>query len=167
MARTGRAKGSGVTPLIERVMSRVEMVTESGCWLFTGYLNQHGYGKVGSGGKRGPILRTHRVTYEHFRGQIPAGLQLDHKCRVRSCCNPWHLEPVTFQENVDRSPIPRGVKRVLAPYPGIALSKGRWFGQVQWKKKRYRTRRFETPEQARDAHQALCRSIGVSGRKWM
>lgn len=150
-------------------MRRVTRV-ESGCWIFTGYTNEYGYGKVGGGGKRGPVLRTHRVTYEHFKGPIPDGMHLDHLCRVPACCNPDHLEPVTFQENVDRSPVPRGVKRVLAPYPGIFKHKGRngrWAGQLQWKKKRYRTPPYDTPEQARDAHLALCRSLGVTGRKWM
>lgn len=35
-------------------------------------------------------------------GPIPAGLVLDHLCRVRRCCNPAHLEPVTQRENLMR-----------------------------------------------------------------
>ncbi|WP_396092344.1 HNH endonuclease, partial [Erwinia amylovora] len=35
-------------------------------------------------------------------GPIPDGLVLDHLCRVRRCCNPDHLEPVGFVENVRR-----------------------------------------------------------------
>jgi hypothetical protein len=42
------------------------------------------------------------VAYELFVNPVPAGLQLDHLCRVRSCCNTDHLEPVTLQENVRR-----------------------------------------------------------------
>jgi hypothetical protein len=44
----------------------------------------------------------HRVAYELFKGPIPAGMDLDHLCRVRCCCNPDHLEPVTRKENLRR-----------------------------------------------------------------
>lgn len=33
---------------------------------------------------------------------MPEGLELDHLCRVRCCCNPSHLEPVTRAENIRR-----------------------------------------------------------------
>jgi hypothetical protein len=81
--------------VIERLFARVEK-RPHGCWIWTGALNGAGYGAIGSGGK---VLRTHRVAYEHLVGPIPDGLQLDHLCRVRSCCNPAHLEPVTNHEN--------------------------------------------------------------------
>ncbi len=44
----------------------------------------------------------HRVTYETFVGPIPEGLEIDHLCRNRLCCNPVHLEAVTRKENVRR-----------------------------------------------------------------
>lgn len=40
--------------------------------------------------------------YEAYFGSIPAGLDLDHLCRVRSCVHPLHLEPVTRGENLRR-----------------------------------------------------------------
>jgi hypothetical protein len=33
----------------------------------------------------------HRVSYEHYVGPIPKGLEIDHLCRVRHCVNPAHL----------------------------------------------------------------------------
>ena len=42
------------------------------------------------------------MAYEHYKGPIPDGLQIDHLCRVRRCCNPEHLEAVTPAENTDR-----------------------------------------------------------------
>lgn len=72
---------------------------EGGCWLWTGALNASGYGVIQAGGR---AQRAHRFAYELFVGPIPAGFHLDHTCRVRACCNPDHLEPVTTQENSRR-----------------------------------------------------------------
>src|SRR5438552_200174 len=46
----------------------------------------------------------HQFTYELLIGEVPKGLELDHLCRNRLCCNPTHLEPVTRRENLLRSP---------------------------------------------------------------
>jgi hypothetical protein len=48
------------------------------------------------------MLRAHRVSYEALIGPIPVGLQLDHLCRIRSCVNPDHLEPVSASVNAKR-----------------------------------------------------------------
>lgn len=69
------------------------------CWRWTASLDPKGYGQVYFNGK---VRRAHRVSYEIYRGPIPEGLQLDHLCRVRSCVNPAHLEPVTCRENLLR-----------------------------------------------------------------
>src|SRR5216684_318642 len=75
----------------------------SGCWLWTGMLKDSGYGKIQTGTFANPNMqRAHRVAYELFVGPIPPGLQLDHLCRVSSCVNPNHLEPVTNAENTRR-----------------------------------------------------------------
>jgi hypothetical protein len=95
--------------LIERVMAKVQKESEAPaacpdlgpCWIWTGHLNRTGYGQVNRGASEGRAL-VHRVTYEHGVGRIPEGLELDHLCSVRACCNPDHLEPVTHLENVRR-----------------------------------------------------------------
>jgi len=52
-------------------------------------------------------VRVHRALFEHFRGPIPVGLDLDHLCRRRACVRPAHLEPVTRGENLVRGAILR------------------------------------------------------------
>jgi hypothetical protein len=87
--------------LVDLVTSRCATTAE-GCWIYTGFVNNCGYGMVHIPGTGGHMTQTHRVTYQHFIADIPDGLELDHLCRVRDCCNPWHLEPVTRAENTKR-----------------------------------------------------------------
>lgn len=68
------------------------------CWEWTGS-RTNGYGYTTHCGTRG---RVHRIVWTLLVGPIPAGMQLDHLCRNRACCNPDHLEPVTQQENIRR-----------------------------------------------------------------
>ena len=87
-------------PAIERLLPRC-VETSGGCWVFEGARTE-GYGVIGRGGRGEGNAYTHRVTYTYFIADIPEGLDLDHLCRNRACCNPWHLEPVTRLENVRR-----------------------------------------------------------------
>lgn len=69
------------------------------CWLWVGLQDRRGYGMTRVDGR---IVFAHRAAYEHWVGPIPSGLELDHLCRIHSCVNPAHLEPVTHAENVRR-----------------------------------------------------------------
>jgi hypothetical protein len=64
-----------------------------------GSITLNGYGRIWEDGRHWLV---HREAYEAIYGNIPAELQIDHKCRVRSCCNPSHLEAVTPKENALR-----------------------------------------------------------------
>ena len=90
---------------LERFLQNIE-VQPNGCWLWIGPLDKDGYARqwrIGShtDGSRG-VIKPHRFAYEQFIGPIPEGLVIDHLCRNRPCCNPWHLEPVTTRENTQR-----------------------------------------------------------------
>lgn len=73
----------------EREFRRRVSVTESGCWLWTGVLNNKGYG-VGYFGRRRSKL-AHRFSYELKFGPIKIGLFCLHKCDMPNCVNPDHL----------------------------------------------------------------------------
>lgn len=85
-------------------------ITEDGCWQWTGCAPD-GYGRFSTGGHNGPPVLAHRWLWERVNGPVPAGRDLDHLCRNRSCVNPAHLEPVTRSENVKRGAGVGGVLR--------------------------------------------------------
>ena len=70
------------------------------CWTWQNCLNSRGYGCVSVNGK---VQLTHRVSYTVYKGEIPDGLQVDHLCRNKACCNPDHLEAVTGKINCERT----------------------------------------------------------------
>lgn len=75
-----------------------EVVTAADdCVMWTG-ATSGGYGK-------------HVRVYTKARGPIEPGLQLDHLCRVRTCVNPAHLEPVTVRENARRRTLANQIVR--------------------------------------------------------
>lgn len=81
------------------VRDRITPDIDTSCWFWALAIDPLGYGRVGVSGR---TRMAHRVVYELEKGPIPAGLELDHLCRHRSCVNPDHLEPVTHAENLRR-----------------------------------------------------------------
>lgn len=81
------------------IENNIEMVTESGCWIWMARLDGDGYAVIDHDNTS---FKVHRLLYVKHRGPIPEGLELDHLCRVRCCVHPWHTEAVTHQVNVDR-----------------------------------------------------------------
>lgn len=84
-----------------KLMRRIS-VQADGCWNWTGPTNRNGYG-WGQQRAGQPYRVMHRIMWEDANNApVPDGLQLDHLCRNRLCCNPQHLEPVTGSENTTR-----------------------------------------------------------------
>lgn len=58
------------------------------CWLWTKCLSRKGYGLAWNGQRVRPA---HRYAWEATFGEIPGGLDVLHRCRVKHCCRPDHL----------------------------------------------------------------------------
>jgi len=84
---------------LHNFINKIELDLLMGCWLWRGSKHPDGYGMFNIIDK--PML-AHRISYEYWMGKIPDGLQIDHLCRNRSCCNPNHLEVITPKENINR-----------------------------------------------------------------
>lgn len=95
---------------------RISPCPTTGCWLWTGYINDSGYGEtnIASAG-RWRHAKAHRMTWEKVHGPIPDGMHVDHICRERSCVNPDHLRVVTPRENALYNSVSPFAKRHKLP----------------------------------------------------
>lgn len=84
----------------EAFLSRVSVDQVFGCWLWTGQKNIYGYGTVATGRKFHGMA--HAIAWKLFKGEIPAGCEIDHLCKNHGCVNPDHLDPVSHAVNVER-----------------------------------------------------------------
>lgn len=86
--------------LPQNLQDKIEQDPNTNCWNWIASKNRDGYGSAIFGGRN---KRCHRITFEIFKHPIANGLEIDHLCRNRKCCNPEHLEAVTHAENMKRA----------------------------------------------------------------
>lgn len=90
-----RKKGCVITK--ETITSRCKLNHETGCWEWTRARHKYGYGELRSG-KSG--VRASRVAYQLWKGEIPHGMCVCHRCDNPPCCNPEHLFLGTHADNI-------------------------------------------------------------------
>ena len=79
--------------------------TDGGCFECVSHApGRYGYPRATVDGIRD---RVHRHVYRKFKGNIPEGKVVRHKCDNRLCCNPDHLEIGTHADNA-RDRVERG-----------------------------------------------------------
>jgi hypothetical protein len=97
---------------MNRVARRLSAPTETGCVLWLGGKDRHGYGWFWPEGKQRPKVSVHRWMYQVFVGPIGPRLCVLHECDTPACVSPSHLRLGTHRENsrdmVMRGRSPRG-----------------------------------------------------------
>lgn len=67
------------------------------CWNWTASTN--GKRNYGTMFYEGRSQLAHRISYKLYKGEIPAGLTIDHLCNNTLCVNPDHLALATQKDN--------------------------------------------------------------------
>ena len=86
--------------LRERFEANIMPIPECGCWIWMGAYSgkpPYDYGKFGLDGES---LWAHRVSWMVYKGVIPSGLNICHKCDTSLCVNPEHLFLGTQRDNI-------------------------------------------------------------------
>lgn len=105
MARAHRSERTTLAEFLEMNTSPEPM---SGCFLWTGFVNRQGYGRIRWQGRNELV---HRLSYELSTGVHPGAKFVCHKCDNPSCLNPDHLFLGTAKDNnKDRASKGRNMK---------------------------------------------------------
>jgi hypothetical protein len=130
-----------------------------GCWEWTGAISE-GYGQFWF---RGRVRRAHRAAYILFRGEIPEGAHVLHRCDNRACVNPDHLFLGTNLDNI----LDRVAKGRSLPMRGSANGRARLNEEDVGKIKRLLSAGVGAPEVAQRygvAHATI--HCIQTGRNW-
>ena len=70
---------------------------DNGCLTWLGHVQTKGYGFIRCNGR---YQVTMRIIWQHFKGEIPEGMSVMHKCDNRRCCEITHLQLGTNADNI-------------------------------------------------------------------
>ncbi len=105
----------------------------TGCWIFTGYVTDDGYGEFSYNGKKS---LAHRASYDMHVGPIPDGMQVLHRCDMPPCVNPEHFFLGSHTDNMQdmskkgRFKDSRGIKHPRAKLDPSKAFEIRWYDAI-------------------------------------
>lgn len=82
--------------ILARILKRVVVNEETGCWEWIGLRDKNGYGRIKLERKTRGV---HRVFYSIMISDVPDEMLVCHHCDNPPCCNPEHLFLGTNQDN--------------------------------------------------------------------
>ena len=89
----------------DKYRDKIEKGHSGGCWIWTAGKLPNGYGRTNR--VRAGSRLAHRAAYAAAHGTPPPNMVVRHKCDVRACVNPDHLEIGTVADN-NRDTLQRG-----------------------------------------------------------
>jgi HNH endonuclease len=108
-----RPHPSSITPptLQDYFWKHVRTLPDDVCWEWQGSRLKRGYG---TGAYKKRRVLAHKLAYELFISDIPAGMLVRHTCDNPPCCNPRHLILGSSRDNIHDS-LRRGRRGHLTP----------------------------------------------------
>lgn len=101
--RKRKKSGPSSRSIKERFWEKVDVRGPDDCWNWTAKVDRDGYGRIGTGGHYGTMLRAPRYSYLLHYGVDLGNQWVLHSCDNPSCVNPRHLRIGDAHDNNQES----------------------------------------------------------------